>query len=84
MNLLKTHSLIFGDSQAEITLQNDEDDMVTISISQLDVNEEKSTKNNEVLEPISTTEINLGVNEVERFIEALEFILPKERVNYYD
>lgn len=79
MNLTKL-SIYFEDSQSDITLESHGDDTVIICISDMQVNEEESTENNKVVEPYTTSEIYLSVNEAKTFLEALKFIIPRDEV----
>ena len=77
MNLTKLN-IYFDECKADITLENHEDDSIIIAISDMQVNEEKSTDKHEIVEPYTTSEIYLGIDEAKTLLSALEFIIPKE------
>lgn len=71
-------NIYFNDCKADITLENQGDDTVIICISDMTLNEQKSTDGYEVVEPYTTSEIYLGADEAKTLLSALNFIMPKE------
>lgn len=71
-------NIYFDDCKADITLENQGDDTIILCISDMQVNGEISTDNHEIVEPYTTTEIYLGVEEAKTLMNALKFIIPKE------
>ncbi|MDY0394746.1 hypothetical protein ACFSMW_06820 [Virgibacillus halophilus] len=77
MNYTKLN-LFFSNCGADITLENNGDDQVIICISEMAKNESKSSIDNEVIEPVSTTEIYLGAEEAHALLNALNYIVPRD------
>ncbi|MCR1833110.1 hypothetical protein NSA56_01700 [Oceanobacillus caeni] len=77
MNFTKLN-LYFSDCKADITMENQDDDTIVLSVSEMQVNKEKTTENHEVIEPYTTSEICLGIDEAKSLLAALKFIIPKE------
>lgn len=68
----KRTELFFDECRASVSVEsNSDDDSITFSITEHDVNEKKSTNAVEHLEPVSTTEIYIGHKEATAIFEAL-------------
>ncbi len=74
----KKMTLISGDCLTEVNVSTTYGDMVTLTVSELDVDQEKSTKDTTHYKEVSTTEVYLGPSEVVELINALTFINHKE------
>lgn len=74
----KKVSLILSDCYATVDMDNHGDDMVSFAVTELEIDQEKSTSEVTHHKRISTTEIYLGLDDVQDLIEALSYIVPKE------
>lgn len=74
----KKVNISLPESYVDITVENHDNDSFVLCLCELTKNEEKSTPDCEVLEPKSTTEVYLGIEEVKEIISTLESVLPKE------
>lgn len=73
----KKVTIISGECLASVDLTSS-NDMVTLAVSELEVDQNKSTNETTYHKTVSTTEIYLGPEEVLTLIDALKFINTKD------
>jgi len=67
----KTELMLF-DSRASVCVESDsENDLIVFSVTEYEVDGEKSTRKNEHLKPVSTTEIYISEKEATEIAKAL-------------
>lgn len=75
---MKSLSLYLDGSDTLIELEDNDTDVVTLTVTEYDTDPEKSTLGNVTLKPIQKVETYLNADEVQGFIDALKFIKPRE------
>ncbi|EQB35009.1 hypothetical protein M948_18050 [Virgibacillus sp. CM-4] len=71
----KKVTLMFWDCNASIDIENHEEmDSYTLSVTEYQVNEEKSSRDNARLEERSVTEVYLGEEEIQELIRSLQYL----------
>jgi len=72
--------LWFPESYARIEAEYTDNGSVILTVSELETDETKSTKDNEFLKTRTTTEIYLDVDETKELIRSLQSLIPNEEV----
>lgn len=75
---MKSLSLYLDGPDTLIELENNDTDIVTLTVTEYDTDHEESTPGNITLKPIRKVETYLNADEIQEFVEALKFIKPRE------